>query len=294
MLGILNLNKPAGMTSRHAVNRATRIFHPAKAGHAGTLDPLASGVLVVCIGAATRLIEYVQQAPKRYRAEFLLGHTSPSEDLESETTPLDDPPQPTDEEIRGAAASFVGTIQQRPPAYSAIKVGGRRAYRLARAGQQVELPSRPVTIHRLDTIAYDYPKLTLDVECSAGTYVRSLGRDLARSLQSDAVMSALVRTAVGAFTLDDAVAVEDWRSEVLLGRLLPARDAVVSLPPLLASPEEEIEISHGRPIACPATSDASEFAAYDSAGRLLAILERRGENQLRPKCNFIAAGARRE
>ena len=169
-----------------------------KAGHAGTLDPLASGVLVIALGAATRLIEYVQREPKQYRAQFFLGRSSPTDDTDGQVTALEAPPVPSRDEIVAAAASLVGTIEQRPPAYSALKVHGRRAYELARRGQHVELAPRPVTIYRLDVTRYEYPELELDIECSSGTYVRAIGRDLAERVRTKAVMSALIRQAVAA------------------------------------------------------------------------------------------------
>ena len=182
------------MTSRRAVDLVERLARPAKAGHAGTLDPLATGVLVVCVGAATRLIEYVQRMPKRYRATFLLGRQSPTEDIEGEVTELPDAPIPTLDEIAAAAGRFVGRIAQRPPAFSALKVAGRRAYKLARAGQPPQLAPRPVEIFAAEIKSYQYPELVMEVECGSGTYIRSLGRDLAESLGTAAVMSALVRT----------------------------------------------------------------------------------------------------
>lgn len=203
--GLLNLNKPAEMSSRQAVNLVERLTRPVRAGHAGTLDPLATGVLVVCVGAATRLIGYVQRMRKQYRGTFLLGRHSPTEDIEGEVTELPDAPHPTREQIVAAAAGFVGRIEQRPPAFSAIKVAGRRAYELARQGRQPELAARPVVIHAIEIAAYKYPELVLDVTCGSGTYIRLLGRDLAESLGTSAVMSALVRTSIGGFVLADAV-----------------------------------------------------------------------------------------
>src|SRR5690606_32379886 len=147
MFGVLNINKPPEWTSRDVVNRVQRLVRPAKAGHAGTLDPLATGVLVVAIGSATRLISYVQRLPKHYRGTFLLGRTSPSDDTELEATLLADAPIPTREEIEKQLGAFVGEIQQRPPIYSAIKVQGRKAYDRARGGEAMELAARPVTVH---------------------------------------------------------------------------------------------------------------------------------------------------
>src|SRR5215213_4779856 len=140
--GLLNVNKPPGVTSREAVDRVERLVRPAKAGHAGTLDPLATGVLVICVGQATRLIRFVQRMPKRYRATFLLGYSSESDDTEREVVAIPNAVVPTRSMIDFVLPQFLGEIQQRPPAYSAIKVAGRRAYKLARRGKEVELAAR--------------------------------------------------------------------------------------------------------------------------------------------------------
>lgn len=285
--GLLNLNKPAGITSRKAVDHVQRLVRPAKAGHAGTLDPLARGVLVVCVGAATRLIEYVQRMPKHYTGTFLLGRNSPTEDVEGEVTELADPPVPTRQQIVDAAGALTGAIQQRPPVFSALKVEGRRAYDLARRGHDVQLQPRPVEVYALEVVQYDYPELTLRIECSAGTYVRSLGRDLAESLGTAAVMSALVRTAVGDFRLEDAVAMESLSGEHWMDHLQPAASAVARLPHVLLSPEEATRIRHGRTVERPAPDPkADEMAGLDAQGRLVAILAPHGANALRPRHTF--------
>jgi len=281
--GVLNLNKPPGVTSRRVVDRVQRLARPAKAGHAGTLDPLASGVLVVCVGAATRLIEYVQRMPKRYTASFLLGRESPTDDVEGEVAELPDPPVPGEEQLRSAAERFVGRIEQRPPAYSAVKVRGRRAYDLARRGEQVQLEARPVTVHRIDVVDYTYPRLTLDVLCGSGTYIRSLGRDLAESLGTKAVMSALERTAIGEFHIDKAVDPEQLAPESWLEHLLPPLAAVGTLAQVGLSDEQVKAVRHGRPITLPAElRGEAELAAVDGGGQLVAILTRRGRAEFRP------------
>ena len=290
--GILNLNKPPAVTSRDVVNQIQRLVRPAKVGHAGTLDPLATGVLVVCVGAATRLIEYVQRMPKGYTGTFLLGRSSPTEDIEGDVTELDNPPVPTREQIEIAAAALVGHIEQRPPIYSALKVDGRRAYALARKGKEVELKPRPVTIHRLDVEAYDYPQLTLNIECGSGTYVRSLGRDLAESLGTAAVMSGLIRTKVGCFGLNEALDPLQVTQDSWADQLLPASKAVGALPRIELSADDITEIRNGRMIprsdAEVARGDAQEFAAMDTDGRLIAILICRGEGLLGPLRNLPA------
>jgi len=289
--GLLNLNKPAGMTSRGVVNRVQRLVRPAKVGHAGTLDPLATGVLVVCVGAATRLIEYVQQMPKRYTGTFLLGRQSPTEDVEGEVTELENPPVPTREAIVASAGALVGRIEQRPPAYSALKVDGRRAYALARSGQTVELKPRPVTVYRIEVEAYDYPQLTLAVECGSGTYIRSLGRDLAESLGTAAVMSALVRTSVGGFRLAEAIKPQDLTRERWADHLLPPLRAVETLPRLELSAEQIARIHHGQTISRPTRlPNAKEYAAIDPAGRLVAILTGRAAGMLGPLRNLPPEG----
>ena len=154
MDGGLLLDKPVGITSNRALQEARKLLGAQKAGHAGTLDPLASGVLVVCVGQGTRLIEYVQRLPKTYEAVFLLGRTSDTEDVEGTVTPLDAPPIPTQAAIVNAAAKLTGTILQRPPAFSALKVAGRRAYDLARAGREVDLAPRPVEIYGIEVLGY--------------------------------------------------------------------------------------------------------------------------------------------
>ena len=290
--GLLNLEKPCGVTSRRVVDLVQRLARPAKVGHAGTLDPLASGVLVVCVGAATRLIEYVQRAPKRYAATFLLGRQSPTEDVDGEVTELVDPPVPSLDDILRAAGGLTGAIQQRPPAFSALKVAGQRAYDLARQGRHVELEPRTVTIHRLAVASYDYPELKLEIECGAGTYVRSLGRDLALSLDTAAVMSALVRTAIGEFRLDAALGPHELTKANWTAYLLPPIAAVGSMPRLDLSADQIREIRLGQAIPAPAGTapPCGDVAGVDRAGRLVAILARRGSGHLGPVRNIPTEG----
>ena len=261
---ILNLNKPSGMSSRQAVDCVKRLVKPAKVGHAGTLDPLASGVLVVCIGKATRLIEFVQQMPKRYVATFLLGRTSPTEDVEGEVSEIVAAPIPSREQIEHACASFVGTIQQRPPAFSALKVGGKRAYELARRGQAVELQPRAITIYALKLIAFEYPRLALDVRCSAGTYVRSLGRDLAEWLGTGAVMSELVRTEIGPFDIENAINPNAMTASTLAQAAQPPQAALAGLEQIVLDGNELDAIAHGRFLTCTtmASSVVMQRAGY--------------------------------
>jgi tRNA pseudouridine55 synthase len=284
--GLLNLHKPTGVTSRQVVDQVDRLVRPAKAGHAGTLDPLASGVLVVCVGAATRLIDYVQRMPKRYIGTFLLGRQSPTEDIEGEVALLDHPPQPTRAEIEAAAAAFLGEIMQRPPAFSALKVAGQRAYDLARAGREVTLAPRPVTIHELRVREYNYPELTLEIQCGSGTYVRSLGRDVAQRLGTAAVMSALVRTAIGDFRLENACTPHELTQENLARHLLPLAQGVAGMPSVTIDAAEARRLSNGLAIPRAEAAKGGEWAAFDRAGKLLSILAPRGEGLLGPVRNF--------
>ncbi|REK27158.1 MAG: tRNA pseudouridine(55) synthase TruB [Planctomycetota bacterium] len=293
--GLLNVDKPRGVSSRVVVDRVEQTAGKTKAGkvkvgHAGTLDPIASGVLVICLGTATRLIEYVQQMPKAYRATFLLGQSSPSCDIETEITKLVDAPRPTRAEIERAAANFHGEIEQRPPAFSAVKIGGQRAYKRARRGEDVEMPLRTVRIDTIDVVTYDAPRLVLDIRCGSGTYIRSLGRDLAESLGTAAVMSELVRTGIGDFTLREATRLDDLNPETLDDYLLPPLRAVADLPRVRLDRGEIEEIRHGRTIARSdeiAVAESGQLAAVDEQDRLVALLVPRAANKLGPKCNFV-------
>jgi len=288
--GLLNIHKRCGVRSRYVVDVVQRLARNIKAGHAGTLDPLASGVMVVCLGAATRLIEYVQRMPKHYTGTFLMGRQSPTEDVEGEVTELLNPPVPTPEQVHAAARSLTGRIWQRPPAFSALKVQGRRAYDLARRGQEVKLEPRPVDVYRIDVAAYEYPQLTLSVECGSGTYIRSLGRDLAESLGTAAVMSALVRTAIGSFRLEDAVPLHELNCANWTEHLLPPLRAVEMLPRVELSDEEVLAVRAGRTIhRAEITADQPgrpEWAAIDARGNLVGILVPGGPGQLRPSRNL--------
>lgn len=285
--GLVNLHKPPGISSRAAVDVVKRLLRPAKTGHAGTLDPLASGVLVVCVGAATRLIEYVQDMRKCYSGTFLLGRESDTEDIEGEVRMLAEAKEPGQIDLENAAAHLVGEIQQRPPAYSALKVQGRRAYDLARAGKQVDLAPRPVTVYRLEITRYVYPELTLEVECGSGTYIRSLGRDLAERVGTSAVMSALTRTAIGPFRLADAWTPEQLTLDGLASWLQPPLAAVPYLERLTLSAAELERVRNGLRMSHSALRLAGEVAALDENGDLRAILAAEPDGTLRPLRNLV-------
>jgi tRNA pseudouridine55 synthase len=286
MFGLLNLLKPPGLTSRDVVNRVQRIAGGAKVGHAGTLDPLATGVLIVCVGPATRLIEYVQRMPKRYRGTFLLGRTSDTEDIEGQVVEIESAPQPTEDQIRTILPRFVGEIEQVPPAFSALKVQGRRAYALARSGQSVDLAARRIVIHELRLLHYDYPEFIIEIACGSGTYVRSLGRDLAQALGTGAVMSALVRTAIGGFRLDDAVDLASLTQENLASKLLSPLLALADLPQITVQEDQQRRLAQGLTIDDCWAAEGPELAVIDAAGRLCSIVAPRENGQLGPVRNF--------
>lgn len=288
MFGLLNINKPSGVTSRDVVNRVQHLIRPVKVGHAGTLDPLATGVLVVCLGPATRLVEYVQRMKKSYRGTFLLGSESKTEDVEGDVTLLTNAPIPSQHEVEAALQEFVGRIEQRPPAYSALKVKGQRAYALARNGKTVHLTSRPVEVHELCLVAYEYPTLILDVCCGSGTYIRSLGRDVAQRLGTGAVMSALERTAIGPFSLDSAVDIATLVGTSLESAVLPPTLAVADLQHVCLDDNELKALAYGRRIADRfEIHQASEVAGVNERGELVAIFEKPSAGFLKPKRNFI-------
>ncbi|HEX5691816.1 MAG TPA: tRNA pseudouridine(55) synthase TruB, partial [Roseiflexaceae bacterium] len=207
--GFLNIDKPAGPTSHDVVARVRRIARQKRVGHAGTLDPAATGVLVVGLGQATRLIEYVQDATsKRYHSVVFLGATTTTDDAEGEIIARAPLPALDSQAIEAALAAFRGTILQVPPMFSALHHEGRRLHELARAGQIVERAARPVTIEQLHLLDWSPPLLTLDVVCGKGTYIRSLARDVGEALGCGGYLQALRRTAVGTFTVADAVSLE--------------------------------------------------------------------------------------
>ncbi|QDU57419.1 tRNA pseudouridine(55) synthase TruB [Aeoliella mucimassa] len=285
MFGIINVNKPAGWTSRDVVNRVQRLVRPAKAGHAGTLDPLATGVLLVCVGPATRLIDHLQQMPKRYVGTFRMGVTSPSDDTELELTPVPNAAVPELADIEAKLPEFTGDILQRPPAYSAIKIKGRKAYDLAREGKAVDLAPRPVTIYSVRVVRYEHPELVLDIECGSGTYIRSLGRDLAEALGTGAVMSALERTAIGEFQVAESCTPDEIKEQGPEPFLQSAVGAVAKLPRIELTPADVETIHHGRSIHRDG-SEHPEWAAIDPNGQLVALLVPRGNGALGPRMVF--------
>lgn len=282
--GILVVAKPVGPTSHDVVGLIRRLAATKRVGHGGTLDPFAGGVLPIFLGKATRLVEYHLGDRKRYRATVCFGASSTTDDLEGALTPAEGP-APDRNAVEAAFDAFRGAIEQRPPAFSAIKVAGRRAYALARAGQAVELALRSVTIHALDLVSWDEatpgePVAVIDVECSAGTYVRSLARDLGEAVGSAAYLGALTRTASGPFTLEMAHDLDTIRAaaaegpEAIAAALLPV-DAGLDLPTVTIPEGLFLALGRGQAIGVPSGTDPlpsdQPIRLVDADGRLLAI-----------------------
>jgi tRNA pseudouridine55 synthase len=250
--GWICLDKPYDLTSTHAVGRVRRIFNAQKAGHAGTLDPLATGILPIALGEATKTVAFMVDADKAYRFTIAWGRTTATYDREGEVTARSGV-RPSVAEVEAALPAFVGEISQVPPAYSAIKVGGERSYELARAGQAVELAPRRVTIHSARVAeAPDADHVTLEIACGKGTYVRAIARDLAELLGACGHVSDLRRTRVGGFTEQSAVTLEFLEDLGHKARqselLLPVETALDDIPELAVTAEDAFRLKQGRAI----------------------------------------------
>ena len=280
--GILVVDKPVGPTSHDVVALVRRLAGTRRVGHGGTLDPFARGVLPLFVGAATRVVEYHAHDPKQYRATVVFGARSTTDDLEGELTPGDGP-APDRPALAAALDVFRGTISQRPPAYSAVKVAGQRAYRAARAGEGIEIPERTVTIERLDLVVWDdsdpdRPAAELEIACSAGTYVRSLARDLGERLACGAYLAALVRTVSGPFLLAEAHTLETVRERAaggtLVDLLLPIDHGLERFPRLVLAEDEVAAVARGqviRPAGSVPDPMAERVRLVDRSDRLVAI-----------------------
>ena len=222
MDGIINLDKPAGLSSARVVDQVTRLLpRGTKIGHAGTLDPFATGVLLLLVGRGTKLCERMMDAPKQYEATVKLGGTTPTDDPESPETPTPGAAPVGRDAVDGAVRRFVGAILQKPPTFSALKISGRRAYDLARGGQTVELQPRPVQVYGIEVLQYEWPVLRLRIDCGRGTYVRSLARDIGEALGVGGHLTALRRTKVGRFDAASAATPEDVRAKGVAAVLHP-------------------------------------------------------------------------
>ncbi|HNT74608.1 MAG TPA: tRNA pseudouridine(55) synthase TruB [Anaerolineae bacterium] len=284
MNGLLIVNKPGGMTSHDVVNVVRRLCGTRRVGHTGTLDPLATGVLVVLVGAATRLAQYIAGDDKTYRAVVRLGETTTTADAEGDLMARR-PVTATCADVAAALASFRGPLMQIPPMYSAIKVEGRKLYQLARQGQEVAREPRPVTIHHLDMLDCALPDVTLVVTCSAGTYIRSLAQDLGEALWCGAHLRGLTRTAAGGFTLAQSYSLDALRALADAGRLAEALlppQAGLEMPSISLTIEQVQAVRYGQTLPLTVSSSAARLQAHDANGRLVAILLPAGPDAWRP------------
>ena len=275
MLGVVNLDKPVGPTSHGMVALMRRLTGMRRIGHAGTLDPLASGVLPILVGAATRFSRDLAAGDKRYEAVVRLGWRSQTDDAQGPIEPGG--PLPADDLIPNALKAFVGTFEQQPPAFSARKVGGRVAHRLARRGEPLELGTRPVTVHAIDLLGIEreaeHVDVRIDIRCGPGTYVRSIARDLGQLLGTGGYLAALRRTAVGPLRAEDAVTPERLESLAAEGRLDAAVLAVgelLPLPHLQLDAADTHRFRHGSVVRLSMTATSGRHAVF-SDGALLGI-----------------------
>ncbi len=295
--GILVVDKPVGLTSHDVVDVIRRGTNIRRAGHTGTLDPRASGVLVVLIGPAVRLSEFVSAADKRYQAVLRLGSTTDTYDAEGhfthqETAPLD----VTEEKFEEVLKTFIGEIEQTPPPFSAVKVHGRKAYEMARQGEEVELAPRKIQVHHLEVLEWALPEVVIDVHCSSGTYVRSLANDMGNILGCGAYLVGLRRTKSGRFSLRDATPLRKLQEAFTAGNwyqfLIPAAEALADWPAVELDSDKVEEVKHGHRIDAAADALPGLVRGVSMAGELIAILDlvqsANGSPEWQPKKVFFS------
>jgi tRNA pseudouridine55 synthase len=269
--GFLMIDKPLGLTSRAAVDHAARWFpRGTRLGHTGTLDPLATGALVIAVGAGTRLVDYVQRMEKAYEAGIRLGARSDTDDAEGDIISSDTAAPPDRATVESVLKEFVGGISQSPPAFSAAKVAGRRAYVLARRGADVDLAPRQVFIHEIRVVRYKSPDLELEVRCGKGTYIRSLARDLGERLGCGGYVQSLRRTRIGPFKVDAALAFE---ADAAAARqaLLDLSWALADLPRIELALADAERFAHGQALAWTAAPTTGEAAVFDVQQKLVGV-----------------------
>ncbi|MGA2638155.1 tRNA pseudouridine(55) synthase TruB [Methylocella sp.] len=264
--GWVVLDKPVGMTSTHAVSRLKRIFNAKKAGHAGTLDPLASGILPVAFGEATKTVPFVQDGEKAYRFAVRFGAETDTDDSDGKVTAQSEL-RPARADILALLPQFIGTIQQTPPAFSAIKIDGERAYDIARDGEVPALSARPVTIHALDLLSADQDEAVFEARCGKGTYVRAIARDLGRLLGCFGHVTALRRTRVGPFTEADAIALSDLaEGGVEAAAMRRVEAGLLELPRVVVDRDAAARLRRGQSILLRGADAPADGSAYAACG----------------------------
>lgn len=275
--GVLVVDKPVGMTSHDVVQAIRNGTGLRRAGHTGTLDPRASGVLVILVGPAVRLSEFVSASDKRYQAIVRLGASTDTFDAEGKLTPAAGPMNVTEAQFTEALTHFVGEIEQTPPPYSAVKVHGRKAYEMAREGEEVELAARKITVYHLEKLEWAPPEAVIDVHCSSGTYVRSLANDLGIRLGCGAHLVGLRRTKSGRFSLRDATPLrklqESFQSGDWYKYLIPAAEALAEWPAIDLTPDDVESVRHGHRVHAPADAKPGMVRGVSTQGELVAIME---------------------
>ena len=273
--GVLNLNKPAGATSFTMVRRLRALTGAKRVGHAGTLDPLATGVLPILFESATRLADFAHLLPKKYVADIELGARTATDDAEGEIVPVADARLLTVERVAAVLAEFVGKIQQKPPAFSAVKIDGERSYKRARAGEEVEPAAREVEIHSvrlLDFTPGERARARVEVVCGSGTYLRSLARDLGDRLEVGGHLGSLVRTAYGDLLLEQAASIEDLvDGAAVADRLLPMESILPGLESVRLTVEQEAMVRQGRSVRVLPEPGPGRLRAHAGDGRLVAL-----------------------
>ncbi|MBI5293847.1 MAG: tRNA pseudouridine(55) synthase TruB [Chloroflexi bacterium] len=295
--GVLVVDKPVGMTSHDVVQVIRNGTSLRRAGHTGTLDPRASGVLVILVGPAVRLSEYVSASDKRYQAIIRLGSTTDTFDADGRFTRSNVPVNVTEAQFEEVLKSFIGEIEQTPPPYSAVKVQGRKAYEMARQGEEVDLTPRKIQVHHLEVLEWAPPEVVVDVHCSSGTYVRSLANDLGEKLGCGAYLVGLRRTKSGRFSLRDAVPLRKLQEAFTAGNwyqyLIPAAEALGDWPAVELSPDEVEAVRHGHRVKVKEGNTEAKVRGVSTQGELVALMElataEDGSSEWQPKKVFFTS-----
>ena len=276
--GVLVIDKPVGMTSHDVVQAVRNGTNLRRAGHTGTLDPRASGVLVILVGPAVRLSEYVSASDKRYQAIIRVGSSTDTFDADGKFTRSEQPVNVTEAQFEEVLKTFIGEIEQTPPPYSAVKLQGRKAYEMAREGEEVEIAPRKIMVHHLEVLEWAPPEVVIDVHCSSGTYVRSLANDLGVQLGCGAYLVGLRRTKSGRFTLRDATPLRKLQESFNAGNwyqyLIPAAEALGDWPAIELSPDEVEGVRHGHRVKAVGEAElGSRVRGVSTQGELVALME---------------------